>query len=130
MALLHVFRWLRAEHEHTRPFGNDRFARDTLENLVSIFDTMKTDIETLLAKLGPLVDKLGPALAQFTAGGTADDLLLTLEALLPPDVKDELVKLHTFVEQIAQFVDNVTPAQSAPAPEGSMHAEVEVGPTE
>ena len=110
MPLKDLFRWLRAEHEHTHPFATDRFARDSLENLMSIFDTLKTDVDTLVHKLGPL----------FAAGADAEGALVALESLLPADVKDALVQLHNIAQQIA----NSTPAEAAPA--GTLSADVQV----
>lgn len=108
MTHLELFRWLRAEHEYTRPFAVDRFARDSLENLMSIFDTLKTDVETLVSKLEPLL----------TAGNTEAGLV-ALESLLPADVKNALVQLHT----LAQALANATPAQ-----EGTLAMDVQVAP--
>lgn len=112
MSHLDLFRQHRAENEQIRlhTLAIDPFARDQLEKLMSIFDTLKTDVDTLVHKLGPL----------FAAGADAEGALVALESLLPADVKDALVQLHNIAQQIA----NSTPAQGAP--EGSLAVDVQV----
>ncbi len=113
MTLTQLYRYLRAahEHRHPHPYAVDNFARDTLEHIVTLFDTVKTDIEDLVQMVGPIIAKIK----------SVDGI----ESMLPEDVRAELDKLHTLAESVRGALAATPPAQApteapvadAPAPE-------------
>lgn len=120
MTLLDRFRWLRAEHEQTRPLAIDRFARDSLEHMMSLFTDLESDVALIKTKLIPLLTELGPLLPQLES--LAGKELGSLEDLLPANVRQDLADVHSLAELVATLLGNVTPA----TPVGTLAIDVQL----
>lgn len=120
--MLDLFRWLRAEHEFTRPFTIDRFARDSLEHMMTLFTDLENDVTLIKTKLMPLLTELGPLLPQFEA--LAGKEVGSLEDLLPANVRQDLADVHSLAELVATLLGTVTLAP----PTGTLAMDVQVAP--
>lgn len=105
MSHLHVWRWLRAEHEFTAPFVLPYFILDALETVLSIQDDLKTLTDAIagdVATIATGLDSFKGVISSYEQEHNID-----LSAL-----KAEADTLHN----LAQGVAAATAAASAQAP--------------